>query len=370
VDYMARALELASRARGRTSPNPMVGAVLVKDGRIVGEGFHHRAGGPHAEQWSLREAGEEARGAKLYINLEPCCHHGRTPPCTEALIEAGVSEVHMAMEDPNPLVHGKGRRALHSAGIRTFVGDHEDEARQLNEVFIKYITSGRPFVTAKFAMSLDGKIATSTGESRWISGERARKRVHELRDTNDAICVGVNTLLADDPRLTTRLDRVDVCHPLRVILDSRGRSPLTSRAFDPNLPGRTAVATTDAMPVSHRTGLSDRGVEVWVLPSDAEGRVSLSDLLNRLGSSELTSLLVEGGGSVLASFVEKRLVDKVLVFVAPLIIGGQDAPTPVRGIGAAYLGDAMRLERLSVEQVGEDMLLVAYPSANMLMSDS
>jgi diaminohydroxyphosphoribosylaminopyrimidine deaminase/5-amino-6-(5-phosphoribosylamino)uracil reductase len=367
---MAQALELAVRARGRTSPNPMVGAVLVRHGEVVGRGYHPRAGEPHAEILALRQAGERARGATLYINLEPCCHYGRTPPCTEALIEAGVSEVHMAMEDPNPLVHGKGREALNAAGIRTFAGERQAEARQLNEVFIKYITSGHPFVTAKFAMSLDGKIATSTGESRWITGTAARRRVHELRNTSDAICVGVNTLLADDPCLTTRLERSDVRHPVRVILDSRGRAPVSARVFDPALPGRTVVATTQAMQASHRAGLEARGVAVWVVPSDDQGRVGLSDLLDCLGRREVTSLLVEGGGSVLASFVEKRLVDKVLAFVAPLIIGGHGAPTPVKGAGALRLADALRLKRASVEQVGEDVLIVAYPCTDSPMIDS
>ncbi len=370
VDYMARALELAARARGRTSPNPMVGAVLVKDGEIVGQGFHLRAGEPHAEIFALRQAGKRARGATLYINLEPCCHYGRTPPCTEALIQAGVAEVRMAMEDPNPLVRGKGRAALEAAGIRTFVGEHEAQARQLNEAFIKYITTGRPFVTVKFAMSLDGKIATSTGESRWITGKAARQRAHELRDVSDALCVGVNTLLADDPRLTTRLDKPDVKHPLRVILDSQGRAPLAARVFDPALPGKTIVATTQTMSAPHRTALEAQGVEVWVLSSDDQGRVDLAALLDRLGERDATTLLVEGGGEVLASFFEKRLVDKVLAFVAPLIIGGHDAPTPVRGAGAPRLADALRLEQVSVERVGEDVLIVGYPSGESMSNES
>ena len=367
---MARALELAARARGRTSPNPMVGAVLVRGGEIVGQGFHPRAGEPHAEIFALRQAGERARGALLYVNLEPCCHFGRTPPCTEALIQAGVAEVHMAMEDPNPLVHGKGRAALEAAGIRTMIGEAEDEARQLNETFIKYISTSHPFVTAKFAMSLDGKIATSTGESRWITGRPARRRVHELRDMSDAVCVGVNTLLADDPRLTTRLEGTDVRHPLRVVLDSRGRAPLTARAFDRALPGRTLVATTEHMSAHHRSELEARRLEVWTLPSDDQGRVDLVALLDRLGERETTSLLVEGGGSLLASFFEARLVDKVLAFVAPVIIGGQAAPTPVRGVGASRLADALRLERLSVERVGDDVLIVGYPSKQSLMAQS
>jgi diaminohydroxyphosphoribosylaminopyrimidine deaminase/5-amino-6-(5-phosphoribosylamino)uracil reductase len=362
VHHMARALELAARARGRTSPNPMVGAVLVKDGEIVGQAFHPRAGDPHAEVFALRQAGERARGATLYINLEPCCHYGRTPPCTEAIIRAGVAEVHMAMEDPNPLVRGKGQAALEAAGIRTVAGELEAEARQLNEVFIKYITTGRPFVTAKFAMSLDGKIATTTGESRWITGTAARRRVHELRDATDAICVGVNTILADDPRLTTRLEKPDVRHPLRVILDSRGRAPLAARVFDSALPGRTAVATSQGMRIPHRAALQAQGVDVWELPSDDQGRVDLAALLDHLGGREVTSLLVEGGGTVLASWFAGRLVDKVLAFVGPLIIGGRDAPTPVKGSGASRLAEALRLERVSVERMEEDVLIAGYVS--------
>ena len=366
---MARALELAVRARGRTSPNPMVGAVLVKDGQIVGQGFHPQAGQPHAEIFALHQAGERARGATLYINLEPCCHYGRTPPCTEALIRAGVSEVHMAMVDPNPLVQGKGRAALEAAGIRTFVGERKAEARQLNEAYIKYITTGRPFVIAKFAMSLDGKIATRTGESHWITGKAARRRVHELRDVSDAICVGVNTILADDPCLTTRLEKPDVKHPLRVILDSRGRAPVGAHVFDPALPGETIVATTQAMPARHRTALEAHGVGVWVLAPDHQGCVDLAAMMDRLGEREVTSLLVEGGGSVLASFFEDRLVDKVLAFVAPIIIGGDTAPTPVKGAGASRLADALHLDRLSVERMGEDVLIVGYPSSDSLTSD-
>ena len=359
--YMQRALALAARARGRTSPNPMVGAVIVRDGLVVGEGYHQRAGTPHAEVHALRAAGEQARGATLYVNLEPCNHHGRTPPCTEALIAAGIAEVHMAMLDPNPRVNGQGRARLEAAGIRTFVGALEDEARELNESFITYITAGRPFVVAKFAASLDGKIATCTGESRWISGEVARRRTHELRDTVDAILVGANTVIADDPRLTTRLPDCEVRHPLRIILDSRGRVPPTARVFDPALPGQTLLATTPALPAAHRTDLEARGVEVMALPADAQNGVDLSALLTALGQREVTSLLVEGGGTVLGSFFQARLVDKVLAFLAPLIIGGRKAPGAVAGEGVGCLADAPRLERVQVEWVDQDLLVTGYP---------
>jgi diaminohydroxyphosphoribosylaminopyrimidine deaminase/5-amino-6-(5-phosphoribosylamino)uracil reductase len=358
---MHRALELAALARGRTSPNPMVGAVIVRDGRVVGEGYHRRAGTPHAEVHALRAAGEQAWGATLYVNLEPCNHQGRTPPCTEAIIAAGIAEVHMAMLDPNPRVNGQGRVRLEEAGIRTTVGVLEAEAHELNEVFVTYITAGRPFVIAKFAASLDGKIATRTGESRWITGEAARQRVHALRDTVDAILVGASTVLADDPLLTTRLPDREVHHPLRIILDSRGRVPLQARLYDPALPGKTLLATTPALPAEHRVALEARGIEVLTLPADAQGRVDLPALLAALGQREVTSLLVEGGGMVLGSFFEARLVDKVLAFLAPLVIGGRDAPGAVAGKGVERLAGAARLERVRVERVGEDVLVTGYP---------
>lgn len=364
---MERALRLAERGRGRTSPNPMVGAVLVRDGAngtpdIVGEGFHPRAGEPHAEIFALRQAGEQARGATLYVNLEPCCHYGRTPPCTQALIAAGVAEVHFAMLDPDPRVAGRGRAELEAAGIRTVLGEREAKARALNEVFVHWITTGRPFVTAKFAMSLDGKIATHTGDARWITGTEARRYVHQLRDQVDAILVGIETVMTDDPQLTTRIEGVtDVRHPLRVILDSTGRIPPTARVVDPALPGRTVVATTSGCPAECRRALADGGVEVLVLPAD-DGRVSLTALLKTLGQREITSLLVEGGGTVLGSFFAHGLVDKVQAFIAPLIIGGRDAPMPVGGTGAARIAEAWRLAAVHVQELGPDVLIGGYPT--------
>ena len=367
-DCMSRALQIAERGRGRTSPNPMVGAVLVKDGQIVGEGFHPRAGEPHAEIFALRQAGETAGGATLYVTLEPCCHFGRTPPCTRALVAAGVAEVHMAMLDPNPLVAGKGRAELEAVGIRTVVGEHEGESRSLNEVFVHWITTKIPFVIAKFAMSLDGKMATRTGESRWITGPDARRYTHQLRDQVDAILVGANTVLADDPLLTTRLEEVDVHHPLRVILDSRGRVPLTARVFHPSLPGKTLVATTEMMPEDRHRALVDRGVEVLVLPKESlpgqspeNGRVSLLALLETLSEREISSLLVEGGTTIFGAFFDQGPVDKVLAFVAPVIIGGEEAPTAVGGMGVDPIVDALRLDRLWVERLGSDLLIGGYP---------
>ena len=356
---MLQAIELARRARGRTSPNPMVGAVVVRDGRILAEGYHRRAGEPHAEAEALRKAGSSAQGATLYINLEPCCHWGRTPPCTRAIINAAIRQVHMAMLDPNPLVNGRGKAELEAAGIITHVGLCERRARRLNEAFIKYITTGRPFVTAKFAMSLDGKIATHSGESRWITGSAARERAHTLRDTNDAIMVGVNTVLTDDPRLTTRLDKPDIHHPLRVVVDTRGRIPLEAQMLTLGQPAETLVATTELMPEEKRRQLEERGAKVLILPLK-EGRVDLAALMDALGSMEVVSLLVEGGGTLLGSLFSEGLMDKVLAFIAPKIIGGEGAPTPVEGEGVARITDALELESVEVERVGSDILVSGY----------
>ncbi|MBO0858894.1 MAG: bifunctional diaminohydroxyphosphoribosylaminopyrimidine deaminase/5-amino-6-(5-phosphoribosylamino)uracil reductase RibD [Chloracidobacterium sp.] len=359
---MLRAFALARLAEGRTSPNPMVGAVIVRDGRVVGEGYHHRAGAPHAEIEALRDAGDLARGAAMYVTLEPCAHYGRTPPCADAIIEAGVAEVYYAVGDPNPRVNGKAHSQLKAAGIAVTRGLCEDEARELNRPFFKHVLTGRPFVTAKFALSLDGKIATRAGDSRWISNTASRRRAHELRNITDAIIVGAGTVLADDPRLTTRLssgslrigngaEPADIRHPLRIVADSRGRAPLTAGVFDPALPGKTVLATTDAAPGAHCAELMARGVEVWTLPADMLGRVSLQALLDEIGRRGMLTLLVEGGSELLGSFFDEKLVDRVWAFIAPLIIGGRNAPGPVSGRGVEALAEAIRLHRLQVETI-------------------
>lgn len=280
MDYMQRAVALARQALGNTSPNPAVGVVIVKDGAIVGEGHTQPAGGWHAEVMALRQAGEAARGGTIYVSLEPCCHHGRTPPCTQAIITAGLTEVHIATLDPNPLVSGRGKAALEAAGIRTQVGEHEEEALELNEAYCKFITSRLPFVTAKFAMSLDGKIATKTGDSRWITGEEARRYVHRLRSTSDAIMVGVNTIISDDPQLTAREDIDEgadqLRQPLRVIVDSRGRIPASARIF--HMPGKTLIAVTASVEPAKERELREAGAEVLTLPA-RRGRVDLPELL-------------------------------------------------------------------------------------------
>ncbi|MFH1906926.1 MAG: bifunctional diaminohydroxyphosphoribosylaminopyrimidine deaminase/5-amino-6-(5-phosphoribosylamino)uracil reductase RibD [Chloroflexota bacterium] len=365
ITYMRRALALARQAEGRTSPNPIVGAIIVKDKCVVGEGYHHRAGEPHAEIEALRAAGDSARGGTLYVTLEPCAHHGRTPPCTDAIIAAGQAEVYYAIGDPNPRVNGKGQALLEAAGIIVHRGLCEGEARELNRPFFKHVTTGRPFVTAKFAMSLDGKIATRTGDSHWITNSLSRQRGHQLRNITDAILVGAGTVIADDPQLTTRLDSDDIRHPLRIVADSRGRVPLSAQLFDPALPGQTVVATTDATPPVHCAELSARGVEVWRLPPDSQGRVSLTALLDEIGRRGMLTLLVEGGSELLGAFFAERLVDRVWAFIAPVIIGGRDVPGPVGGTGVEQLSQAIRLGRIETEMLDGDVWIRADVESKM-----
>jgi diaminohydroxyphosphoribosylaminopyrimidine deaminase/5-amino-6-(5-phosphoribosylamino)uracil reductase len=362
---MERALSLARQALGAASPNPAVGAVLVKDGRIVGEGFTQPPGGPHAEVVAIRQAGEAARGAALYVTLEPCCHHGRTPPCTEAILTAGVREVHLSHLDPDPHVNGRGKAELEAAGVSVFVGEGEKEARRINEAYLKHRTTGLPFVIAKFAASLDGKIAATSGDSRWVSGPESRRWAHRQRTVVDAIMVGVRTVLIDDPELTARPEPGEGARqadgeprqPLRVVVDSRGRTPASARALSP--PAGTLVATTDASSEAWRREMRDAGAEVVVLPASG-GRVDLGELLRHLGSRDILSLLVEGGGELLGSFFDLGLVDKVQAIIAPMIIGGHDAPTAVAGRGARRMADALRLRDVTVERLGEDMLVTGY----------
>jgi diaminohydroxyphosphoribosylaminopyrimidine deaminase/5-amino-6-(5-phosphoribosylamino)uracil reductase len=360
MDYMTQALSLARRALGRVSPNPAVGAVIVKDGEVVGQGYTQPPGSGHAEIVALEQAGDSARGSIMYVTLEPCCHHGRTPPCTTAIIDAGVSEVHIAMLDPNPLVNGKGEKELRERSICTYVGEYKDESREINEAYIKYITTGTPFVIVKFAMSLDGKIATRSGDSRWISSSRSRRCVHSLRHVTDAIMVGVNTVLADDPQLTSRCgDRGGKTRkqPLRVIVDSLGRTPVTARIF--NEPGKTLLAMGRSVNPEVIKTLAQTGAEIVELPAE-DGFVDLGELLRILGKRGITSVLVEGGGTLLGSLFDHRIVDKVVAFVSPVIIGGAGAVTPVAGTGVEKMADAFRLERVATRTRGDDVIVSGY----------
>lgn len=349
--YMARALELAGLGRGRTSPNPMVGCVVVRGGAIIGEGWHERAGGPHAEVIALEKAGD-ITGATIYVNFEPCCHEGRTGPCTDLIISRKPARVVVAMQDPNPQVCGTGIQRLREAGIAVDVGVMETEARRLNEVFIKYIITGIPFVIAKCAMSLDGKIATRTGDSQWISGEASREIVHRLRNEVDAVLVGSRTVMLDDPSLTTRLAAEKTKDPIRIILDADSYLDPRARVFHTSSEAPTWVAVPD-----DRT--FEGADDTIYIP---RGRVGMDMrlLMLELGSREVTSVLIEGGGTTLASAFEGRIVDKLLFFVAPKIIGGRDAITAVEGDGVSRLSEAIELERMTAIPVGEDVLIEAY----------
>ena len=362
MSYMARALALARNALGSAGPNPPVGALVVKDGVVVGEGWTQPPGEDHAEIVALRQAGPLAAGAKLYTTLEPCNHQGRTPPCSEAIIEAGVSDVHAATLDPNASVAGGGIARLEEAGITTSLGEGEAEARKLMEAYLHHCTTGLPFVTAKFAMSLDGKIATRTGDSKWITGEEARRYANRLRAASDAVMVGINTVLADDPLLTARDDRERPLdrQPLRLVVDGRGRIPKGAKLL--GQPGRTVLATA-YLDSAKKRQIEGHGVEVESVPA-ADGSVELRELLRRLGHyRRITSMMVEGGAALLGSLFDGGLVDKVVAFVAPTIIGGDSAPSAVAGAGVGRMADALRLGEVEVIRLGKDIAMVGYCKA-------
>ncbi|MCY3569504.1 MAG: bifunctional diaminohydroxyphosphoribosylaminopyrimidine deaminase/5-amino-6-(5-phosphoribosylamino)uracil reductase RibD, partial [Chloroflexi bacterium] len=363
--HMARAFELARAVRGTTSPNPAVGAVIAHGSQIVGEGATQPPGGPHAEVMALRQAGELARGATLYVTLEPCAHVGRTPACTEAIIEAGLVRVVVAVGDPDRQVSGRGLGQLREAGIEVSLGDGAALGAEHYEAYAHHRRTGRPFVTAKFAASLDGRIASTSGDSRWVSGAQTLRWAHRNRPLFDAILVGVETIIVDNPQLTARPERWrgPIPQPLRVVLDSRGRTPLESRVLQGADASSTLIATTDAADDDWRTSIAHDGVHVAVLPADAEhgGRVSLPALLELLGREHgVVNLLVEGGGEVLGSLFDQRLINKVTAVVAPMIIGG-DAQTAVRGRGAERMKDVLRLNRMTSERLGSDLLVTGYP---------
>ena len=370
LDYMKQALALAYRALGTTSPNPAVGAVIVRDGEVVGGGFTLPPGQAHAEVAALLQAGERASGAAIYVTLEPCCVHGRTPPCTQAIISAGIAEAYVSMKDPNPNVMGRGLAELEAAGVRVHLGEDEEASKTLYEGFAKHIRTRLPFVTAKFAMSLDGKIATHTGDSRWITGEEARRRAHTIRKASDAILVGLHTVLKDDPRLTTRDDSGDPLphQPSRVTFDSDARTPVEAKLLLE--PGQTIVATTEIAAAStaadkEKSGRIDRlqkaGVEVVQLQSSLDGKVDPKLVLELLGARGVVNVLAEGGGTLLGSLFDAGLVDKVVAFIAPVIIGGDASPSPVEGTGSAAMSRVMRLTGVKIETVGDDILILGYP---------
>jgi diaminohydroxyphosphoribosylaminopyrimidine deaminase/5-amino-6-(5-phosphoribosylamino)uracil reductase len=356
--YMQLALDLARAASGQTSPNPLVGAVVVKDGAVIGMGAHLKAGEPHAEVYALRMAGERAAGATLYVTLEPCSHHGKTPPCADAVIAAGISRVVVAVLDPNPLVAGSGVDRLRAAGLEVAVGVCEQEAKRLNEVFFHYITTKRPFVTVKTASTLDGKIASVTGHSRWITGEAARSQVHEMRRQHDAILVGAGTVLADDPELTARHNgQLFGRQPVRIILDSRLRTPLTARVLQTEQAPTWIVTTTESSP-EKRGDVEAKGVVIIAL----EPPLTVDKVLEALGERGITSLLVEGGAEVNGSFLQARAIQKVVSYISLKLIGGSQAPTPFGGIGFATMDEAVALTDVQVETITEqEIRITGYP---------
>jgi len=356
---MKRAIRLAKKGCGRTSPNPMVGAVIFNKGDIVGEGYHKRAGEAHGEINAIRAAGERSRGADLYINLEPCSHFGKTPPCADAVIDAGIKRVFIAMKDPNPKVAGEGIRRLKEAGVEVNVGILEREAVRLNEAFIKHVTTGMPFVTLKAAATLDGKIATRTGDSKWITGEASRRHVHRMRDSIDAILVGIRTVERDDPSLTTRLGKRQGKDPIRVILDEELRISPSARVICGNSEAELIIATTERAPEDRIKKLEEAGAKVLIFDSSS-GLIPFRQLMKSLGKMDINSVLIEGGSEVHASALREGIIDKVALFYAPKILGGVNSIGVVGGKGAKHLSDAIMVEGLTTRHMGEDILVEGY----------
>lgn len=353
--FMRMALEEAAKGLGRTSPNPVVGVVLVKGGRVISRGYHRRAGTAHAEVVALEAAGSKARGADLYTTLEPCDHYGRTPPCSQAILDAGVRRVITASSDPNPKVNGKGVARLRRAGVQVLTGVLAEEADRLNRPFFKAMTTGLPFVSLKAAVTLDGKLATATGDSRWVTGEQARAWVHRLRDQVDVILVGANTARRDNPQLTTRLPEGSGKDPVRVVVDSRLRLPATLTVFTQRSPARTVVATLEEPTGRKARRFRSTGADVWQLP-EKDGQVDLEALMRRLAQEGLNHVLVEGGAEMYGSFLREELADELLLFIAPKLIGGEGLSWS-GSLGVKQMARALTVSPLAFEQVGEDLLL-------------
>jgi len=354
--FMDLAFRLAQKAKGETSPNPMVGALVVKNGRIVGKGYHKKAGLAHAEAVALDDAGQKADGAILYVTLEPCAHFGRTPPCVEKIIKSGIKKIIVGMLDPNPLNNGRGIQMLKAQNIKVEVGFLEDKLKQLNEVFIKYITKKIPFVTVKVGQSLDGKIATSTGDSKWITSDKARVYAHRIRSNYDAIMVGVNTILRDNPKLDAWFSRR---HPTKIIVDSQLSISQESNVFSPK--GCAIIITLPVKPgqeTENRRILSEKAKVLEV--KEKSGQINLKDMMKKLAQLEISNILVEGGGTLIGALFDEELVDKTLFFVSPKIIGGKEAISSVMGRGVARIDKAIKLRQVKLKRIGEDFLIEGY----------
>jgi len=359
MEMMKRALKLAEKGTGYTNPNPLVGAVIVKNGKIIGEGCHMLYGSDHAEVNAFKNATEDVRGADMYVTLEPCSHYGKTPPCANAIVEKGIKRVFLGLVDPNPKVSGKGIKILKDNGIEVITGILEDEGRKLNEIFLKYITTGLPFCIMKTAMTLDGKIATAIGDSKWITGELSRKHVHKLRHQVAGIMAGIGTVIADDPMLTTRLDNGEGKDPVRIIIDSSARIPLEAKVLNLDSKAATIIAATGRASKEKIKALEGKGAEVILTPVK-DGGVDLNYLMKKLGEHKIDSVLLEGGSSVNYSALKCGIVDKVNAFIAPKIIGGDNAKTPVGGEGVRYMRDAILLKDMKLHKFGEDIMIEGY----------
>lgn len=357
--FMKRALELACKGRGHVNPNPMVGAVIVKDNEIIGEGFHEFFGGNHAEVNALNMAGENAKGAEIYVTLEPCSHFGKTPPCALALVKAGIKKVVIAMKDPNPIVSGRGIKILQDNGIEVVVGVLCKEALKLNEIFIKYIVTKKPYVVMKTAATLDGKISTVTGESRWISSEISREYVHNLRNSMSGIMVGIGTIIADDPLLTTRIEGEICKNPTAIIVDSKLSLPLNSKILGTLKDRKIIIAVTEKADKNKIKQLESIGVLIIKTPLKNE-RVDLNFLMTKVGEASIDSILLEGGSTLNFSCLQEKIVDKVMCFVAPIMLGGEKAKTPVGGSGVKLLSEAVRISNIRVKNIGQDILIEGY----------
>lgn len=358
--FMSKALELARSAEGRTTPDPLVGAVLVKNGKIIATGFHGEVATPHAETWAIEKAEgkrQKAKGGTLYLNLEPCCHWGNTPPCTDAIIKAGIRRVVAAIKDPNPLVNGKGFAKLRRHGVKVEVGLMAEEAGKLNEVFVKYITIGLPFVCLKMAMTIDGKIATRTGASRWVAGPESLKFAHQLRNKYDAILVGINNVLIDNPQLNVRNVK-KIKEPVRIVLDAFAQTPPKAKVVA-GAGGGTIIAVGAQAPAKKVAALRKAGAEILVLPAP-KGLINVKALMKKLGQRKITSVLIEGGGEVAASMVENNILDKAHFIIVPKIFGGRDAKTPVEGKGISLPSQATCLKQAACVKLGKDFIITGY----------
>ncbi|MDL2231549.1 bifunctional diaminohydroxyphosphoribosylaminopyrimidine deaminase/5-amino-6-(5-phosphoribosylamino)uracil reductase RibD [Porphyromonadaceae bacterium OttesenSCG-928-L07] len=365
VEYMRLAMELAENGKGFVNPNPLVGALIVKDGRIIGRGWHEYYGGLHAERNAFKNCTESAEGATMYVTLEPCCHYGKTPPCTEAIVENKIAKVVVGLKDPNPRVAGKGIEILRQAGIEVITGIEEDSLRKQNRIFLKYITTGRPWVVMKTAMTLDGKIAATTGDSKWVSGEESRHLVQKMRSEYMGIMVGINTVRLDDPMLNSRLEG-NVRQPVRIVVDSKASISAESKLLQSANEYKTIIVHTEQADSDRLAMIKSLGAETLLCDTNA-GQVDIEDMLGKLGKQGIDSILLEGGGELNYSFIRTRMVDEVNAFIAPKYIGGRDSKTPVEGDGIEKMADALELQDASVEVVGRDILVNGIISKDRLI---